>query len=55
MLDDNGHLTLVEPDAKEYQELARSKVCGQTWAHHAVVDGRVYLRDDNELMCIPLK
>jgi outer membrane protein assembly factor BamB len=55
MLDDNGFLTLIEPDVKEYKELSRSKVCGQTWAHHALVDGNVILRDDKELMCIPLK
>ena len=55
MLDDTGYLTLIEPDTKAYKELARSKVCGQTWAHHALVDGNVILRDDKELMCIPLK
>jgi outer membrane protein assembly factor BamB len=52
MLDDFGHLTLIEPDAKEYKELARSKVCGPTWAHPALSDGRVYLRDEKELMCV---
>jgi outer membrane protein assembly factor BamB len=37
--------------------LARSKVCGPTWAHPALSDGRVYLRDDKELICVevPLK
>ena len=35
-----------DPDAKEYRELARSKVCGQTWAHPALSDGRLYLRDE---------
>jgi hypothetical protein len=55
MLDDNGYLTLFEPDAKEFKQLARSKVCGPTWAHPAVVDGHVYLRDEKELICIPLK
>ena len=54
MLDDNGFLSLFEPNAKEYKELARSKVCGQTWAHPALVDGNVFLRDDKELICIPL-
>jgi outer membrane protein assembly factor BamB len=54
MLDDNGFLSLFEPNAKEYKELARSKVCGSTWAHPALVDGNVYLRDDKELVCVPL-
>jgi outer membrane protein assembly factor BamB len=55
MLDDNGFLTLFEPDAKEFKQLVRTKVCGKTWAHPALVDGNLYLRDDHDLMCIPLK
>jgi outer membrane protein assembly factor BamB len=55
MLDDDGNLSLFEPDPKEYKELAKSKVCGKTWAHPALVDGRVYLRDEKELICIELK
>ena len=31
MLDDYGNLTLIDPDPKEYKELAKSKVCGATW------------------------
>jgi hypothetical protein len=54
MLDDNGHLILLAPDPKGYKELARSKVCGPTWAHPALVDGHLYLRDEQELLCIPL-
>ena len=52
MLDDFGNLTLLDPDPKEYKELSRSKVCGATWAHPALSDGRVYLRDDKELICV---
>jgi len=55
MLDDNGFLTLFEPDAKEFKQLARSKVCEKTWAHPALVDGHLYLRDDNNLICVPVK
>ena len=55
MLDDNGFLTLFEENSKGYKELARSKVCGETWAHPALVDGNVYLRDNAELICVPLK
>jgi outer membrane protein assembly factor BamB len=54
-LDDNGFVALFEPNAKEYKELARSKVCGRTWAHPALVDGHLYLRDDTDLICVPLK
>ncbi len=31
MLDDFGNLTLIDPDPKEYKELAKSKVCRSTW------------------------
>lgn len=55
MLDDLGRLTLLAADPGGYKELARSKVCGETWAHPAVVGGKVYLRDKDRLMCIPLQ
>jgi outer membrane protein assembly factor BamB len=55
MLDDDGFLTLFEPNVKEYKELARTKVCGKTWAHPALVDGKLYIRDDKELLCFDLK
>jgi outer membrane protein assembly factor BamB len=54
MLDDAGNLLLVEPNAKEYKELARSKVCGDTWAHPALADGRLYVRDGDNLICLQL-
>lgn len=54
MLDDGGYLTLFEPDTKEFKPLAKSKVCGKTWAHPALVDGRLYLRDEKELLCVEL-
>jgi len=54
MLDDNGYLTLLAADPTGYKQLARSKVCGETWAHPALVDGKVYLRDEKELICVPL-
>ncbi len=54
MLDDGGNLILIDPDPEKYKELARSQVCGPTWAHPALSDGRVFLRDEKELMCVPL-
>lgn len=55
MLDDEGRLTLFAADPGGYKELARSKVCGETWAHPALVGGKLYLRDKTQLMCIPLQ
>ncbi|HEY7329183.1 MAG TPA: PQQ-binding-like beta-propeller repeat protein [Gemmataceae bacterium] len=55
MLTDGGELVLLEPSAKEYQELARAKVSGpETWAHPALVSGRLYVRDKTELLCLQL-
>lgn len=54
MLDDAGNLILLEPDPKEYKELARAKVCGETWAHPALSNGKLYVRDKNELICLSL-
>lgn len=52
MLDDGGGLTLLEPNPRDYRELARSKVCGTTWAHPAIANGKIYLRDEKELICL---
>ena len=52
MLADNGSLLLLEPSIKEYQELARANVCRDTWAHPALADGRLYVRDGRELICL---
>ncbi len=51
MLKEDGDLVLLEASAKEYVELAKAKVCGTTWAHPALSDGRLYVRDDKELSC----
>ena len=55
MLTDGGELVLLEPSAKEYRELARTKVCGrETWAHPALANGRLYVRDNSELICLQM-
>ncbi|HLW67764.1 MAG TPA: PQQ-binding-like beta-propeller repeat protein [Gemmataceae bacterium] len=54
MLDDSGSLTLIQPDPAGYKELARSKICGETWAHPALANGKLYVRDNKELICVEL-
>jgi outer membrane protein assembly factor BamB len=54
MLDDDGGLALFDPDPSGYKELARSKVCGPTWAHPALVDGRLTVRDNKTLICLQM-
>jgi outer membrane protein assembly factor BamB len=56
LLSDLGDLILFDPNPKEYRELARSKVVKgeQIWAHPALVDGKVYFRDDRNLLCLQM-
>jgi outer membrane protein assembly factor BamB len=54
MLEEAGNLVLLDPDPKEYRELARAKICGETWAHPALANGRLYVRDNKELLCLQL-
>jgi outer membrane protein assembly factor BamB len=54
LVEEPGNLVLLQPDPKEYRELARSKICGNTWAHLALADGRLYIRDGKELVCVDL-
>jgi outer membrane protein assembly factor BamB len=54
MLEEFGDLVLIDPDSKEYRELARSKVCGEAWAHAAIANGRLYVRDNKEVICLQL-
>jgi len=54
MMEDRGVLVLLDPSATRYHELARAKVCGQTWAHPALADGRLYVRDEAELICLDI-
>jgi outer membrane protein assembly factor BamB len=56
MLDDAGNLILLQPDPAGYKEVCRAKACGPTWAHPALADGKLYVRDEkNELICLKLK
>jgi outer membrane protein assembly factor BamB len=55
MLSDLGDLILFDPNPKEYKELARAKVSkSQLWAHPALSDGKVYFRDEAELVCLQM-
>jgi outer membrane protein assembly factor BamB len=54
MLEDQGALVLIDPGPKAYNELARSKVCEATWSHPALADGKLYLRDNKEIICLQM-
>jgi outer membrane protein assembly factor BamB len=54
MVEEKGDLVLFDPNPKKYEELSRSKICSNTWAHPALSNGRLYIRDAKELICVDL-
>jgi outer membrane protein assembly factor BamB len=55
LLSDNGELALLEPNLEGYRELARAKVSGpETWAHPALANGRLYVRDKSQVLCLKM-
>jgi outer membrane protein assembly factor BamB len=54
MVEEAGSLVLLEHNRKEYSELSRTKICGNTWAHPALANGRFYIRDAKNLVCVEM-
>jgi outer membrane protein assembly factor BamB len=54
VLTEDGTLLLLEANPQKYTELGRLQVCGNTWAHPAYADGRLYVRDGRSLACLNL-
>jgi outer membrane protein assembly factor BamB len=54
VLDDAGNLTLYRPGAEGLEEQSRSKICGGTFASPALANGRLFVRDNTELLCVEL-
>ncbi|MCI0360513.1 MAG: PQQ-like beta-propeller repeat protein [Planctomycetaceae bacterium] len=51
----NGELVLVRATPKEYEELGRATVIGSTRQAPALSDGRLFLRDDAEIVCLDVR
>ncbi|MBI3870463.1 MAG: PQQ-like beta-propeller repeat protein [Verrucomicrobia bacterium] len=54
ILNDAGQLFLAAADPSRCQILGRSQVCGKTWSHPALSDGRLFVRDGRMLQCFVL-
>ena len=54
ILADNGTLLLVAADPVAFRQISRAPVCGPTWCSPAYAGGRLYLRDEKELLCVAL-
>ena len=57
ILNDNGELTLIRASARGYERLARARVLHgrDAWAPMALVDGRLLLRDSEQLICLDVR
>jgi outer membrane protein assembly factor BamB len=57
ILNDNGELTLARASTQGYERLARAKVLHgrDAWAPMALVDGRLLLRDAEQLICLDVR
>ncbi len=54
LLTDSGELVLFAANPKEFKQLARAQVCGANWCNPAYSDGKLFLRDTRELICVEL-
>ena len=54
VLSESGQLVLVAATPENYTELGRTQVCGNTWSYPAYVDGKLFVRDGRQLICLDL-
>ena len=54
VLTEDGQLVLLAADIAKYRELGRLQVCGNTWSHPAYADGKLFVRDGRQLLCLDL-
>ena len=56
---ENGPMLLVEPNAKQYIERGRFEQPDRTrspaWSHPVIANGKLYIRDQNLLLCYDVK
>ena len=57
ILNDNGELTLIRASIERYERLARARVLRgrDAWAPMALVDGKLLLRDSEQLICLDVR
>lgn len=56
VLSDRGTLVLAEPSPAGYKELARFDATqGKAWTSPTLADGRLYLRDEDEIVALDLR
>ncbi len=55
LLSDTGTLVLIEASPEEYREKGRFQaLTGKTWTAPALANGRLYVRDQDEMACLDI-
>jgi hypothetical protein len=55
VLSENGEVILLKANPQEHQELGRFQAIeGKTWNHPAIAQGRLYVRNGEEMACYQL-
>lgn len=54
VLTEDGTLIALRPDVTKYTEIGRLQVCGNTWSFPALANGKLYVRDGRQLVCLDL-
>jgi hypothetical protein len=54
VLSEDGTLLLLEANPAKYTELGRLQACGNTWSFPAYADGKLFVRDGRQLLCLDL-
>lgn len=52
--DTNGTMSLIKASPEKFEELGRIQVCGTTWSHPALADGKLYQRDKKQLFALEI-
>lgn len=50
-----GELVIAKANPERFEELSRATVCGMTRQAPALSNGRLYLRDDEDILCIDVR
>jgi len=54
VLTEDGKLTLIAADNGKLTTISAAKACGTNWCTPAYADGKLYLLDDKQLLCLNL-
>lgn len=54
VLTEDGTLVLLEANPAKYTEVGRLQVCGNTWSFPAYANGKLYVRDGRQIICLNL-